>query len=311
MAPTPNDNLPPILPVGTAVVTRAAVEGRGGKTTRPRGSVGVIVRSPADPDHSYRVRFVGGEMASLRRGDLDVLSHYQAPARRSSAAAADGGLYRWVIYRCVVGSRAYGLEGDESDFDRRGIYLAPAEMHWSLFGVPPQLEDPEADECYWELQRFLTLALKANPNVLEVLNSPIVEHATELAKELLAMRGVFLSRLVYQTYNGYVLSQFKKLQRDIRTRGGIKWKHAMHLIRLLLSGITVLRDGVVPVRVAEHREALLAVRNGEMSWEQVDAWRLKLHEEFEAAFETTSLPERPDYEAANAFLIKARRSMVT
>ena len=78
---------------------------------------------------------------------------------------AEYDLYQYVIYRCVVGSRTYGLDREESDFDRRGVYLPPAEMQWSLFGVPEQLENPETDECYWELQKFLTLALKANPNV--------------------------------------------------------------------------------------------------------------------------------------------------
>ena len=96
------------------------------------------------------------------------------------------------------------------------------------------------------------------------------------AQELLAMRSIFLSRLVYQTYNGYVMSQFKKLESDLRTRGTIRWKHAMHLIRLLLSGVTVLREGFVPMHVQEHREHLLAVRRGEAPWEEVNAWRLRL-----------------------------------
>jgi RNA repair pathway DNA polymerase beta family len=46
------------------------------------------------------------------------------------------GLERWVIYRCVVGSRAFGLAEAGSDTDRRGIYLPPAARHWSLAGVP-------------------------------------------------------------------------------------------------------------------------------------------------------------------------------
>jgi uncharacterized protein len=39
----------------------------------------------------------------------------------------------------------------------------------------------------------------------------------------------------------------------------------------------------------------------------VDAWRLGLHGAFERAFAETRLPERPDYQRANAFLIDARR----
>src|SRR5207237_6310105 len=110
-------------------------------------------------------------------------------------------LYRYIIYRCVVGSTAYGLETESSDVDRRGIYLPPAERHWSLVGVPEQLENEATQEVYWELQKFLTLALRANPNVLECLYTPLVELASPLAEELLAMRQIFLTKLVYQTYN--------------------------------------------------------------------------------------------------------------
>jgi hypothetical protein len=106
------------------------------------------------------------------------------------------------------------------------------------------------------------------------------------------------------------MSQFKKLGQDLRSRGAIKWKHAMHLIRLLLSGMTALREGFVPVRLGEHRDRLLAIRRGEIAWDDVNAWRLSLHQEFDAAYSRTTLPERPDYDAANRFLIRARRSAV-
>jgi len=121
------------------------------------------------------------------------------------------------------------------------------------------------------------------------------------------MRSSFLSRLVFQTYNGYVASQFKKMQADLRNQGEVKWKHVMHLIRLLISGISVLRHGFVPICVDEHREQLLAVRRGEVAWEETEKWRLSLHREFDQAVSQTSLPERPDYQRANALLLKARR----
>lgn len=60
-------------------------------------------------------------------------------------------LEKLVIY-CVVGSPAYGLDTDASDTDRRGVYLAPAELHWSLFGAPEQFEDNASHSCYWELR---------------------------------------------------------------------------------------------------------------------------------------------------------------
>jgi hypothetical protein len=311
VAETRSDNPHLIIPVGTQVVTRVEVRSLGGGSLYPRGAVGVVVQAPADNTHAYRVRFPNGAESTVHRHEFAVRKHFQRDSLgQPGGVLADFNLDDYVIYRCVVGSRAYGLGDAASDTDRRGIYLPPAVLHWSLYGVPEQLEHKETEECYWELQKFLILALKANPNVLECLYTPLVETVAPLAEELLARRTIFLSKLIYQTYNGYVLSQFKKLEQDLRTRGHVRWKHAMHLIRLLLSGITVLKEGYVPVCVAAHREQLLAIRHGQVPWEDVNAWRLRLHKEFDAAFIATHLPDRPDYETANAFLIKARRSMV-
>ena len=298
-----------ILPCGTAVVTLEELRGPDGGSLRPKGAVGVIAKAPSDAAGPYRVRFPDGVEASLGREQLTILKRMlrddiDQPATNGSE------LRPYVIYCCIVGSRAFGLAEDESDIDRRGIYLPPANLHWSLAGMPAQLEFDETEEVYWEFEKFIRLALKANPNVLECLYTPLVEKATDLACELLAMRDAFLSQLVYQTYNGYVLSQFKKMQRSLDTHGQVKWKHAMHLIRLLLAGIAILREGRVPVSVGEHRDRLLAIRRGEMTFREVEGWRQSLQVEFERAFETTSLPERPDYEQANDLLIRARRSMV-
>ena len=76
-------------------------------------------------------------------------------------------------------------------------------------------------------------------------------------------------------------------------------------------GIDVLRQGVVTVHVENHREQLLAIKRGDMPWEQTERWCLALHQEFDSALGSTKLPERPDYERANAFLIRARRSALS
>ena len=120
------------------------------------------------------------------------------------------------------------------------------------------------------------------------------------------MRGIFLSRHIHRTYNSYVLSQCKKLEQDLRMQSSLRGKHVMPLIRLLLSVVVVLRDGFVSLRVAQHRERLLAIRRGEVAWQEVAAWRLELHRKLDEALKTTSLPEHPDYELANDFLIRAR-----
>jgi predicted nucleotidyltransferase len=300
-----------IYSAGTQVVVLKSVQGSNGQVAHPAGAVGVIVRSPQDRNHSYRVRFVDDFEVPLHHDNLMLLAEYkQGAINDTNQVLSTHGLFDRVIYRCVVGSRAFGLGTEESDTDRRGIYLPSADIHWSLYGVPEQLENERTEECYWELQKFLVMALKGNPNILECLYTPLVEFVTPLGEELLAMREAFLSRLVYQTYNGYVMSQFKRMAADLRNQGKVKPKHVMHLIRLLLSGIHVLREGFVPVDVGQHRERLFAIKNEEMPWDDIEAWRKQLHAEFDRALEETDLPERPDYERANEFLVKARRLAV-
>jgi len=217
---------------------------------------------------------------------------------------------QYIIYSAVVGSRAYGLATDASDTDRRGCFLPPARLHWSLRGVPEQVGDDEAQECYWELGKMVRLALRANPNVLEVLHSPLVERSTQVGDELLAIRGRFLSRKVRDTYLGYADSQFRKLAASRDVRAQVNWKHAMHLIRLLIQVDQVLRTGELKVDVSDHRSSLLAIRQGEVSFEELDALRTELTVRVQSAYVRTSLPDEPDTEAVDAFLVRARRAMV-
>jgi hypothetical protein len=296
---------------GTQVVARIEVRGPNNSLVHPRGAVGVVTRTPAVPGEKYLVRFPDGFEKAFELTELEMLKQFKDRLDCADTAAAEFELESFIVYRCVVGSRAYGLDTDASDTDRRGIYLAPADLEWSLFGAPEQFEDNVGQSCYWELQKFLIMALKANPNILECLYSPIVEKCTGLGEELLALREGFLSQMIFQTFNGYAMSQFKKIEQDRRNQGEVRWKHAMHLMRLLLTGAATLREARVPVRVEDQRERLLGIKRGELPWEEVDQWRKELHRDFENALAGTRLPERPDYEAANRYLIRARRAMVT
>ena len=173
-----------IFSVGTQVVVlRDIVGGDAPRVLHPHGSVGVVVKSPRDLDHPYRVRFLDGVEESVRGDDLISLAQFkEGEIGDANVTVGRSNLFERVIYRCVIGSQAYGLADDESDIDHRGIFLPPADLHWSLYGVPDQLENDETQEAYWELQKFLVLALKANPNVLECLYTPMVEKATPLAE---------------------------------------------------------------------------------------------------------------------------------
>jgi hypothetical protein len=209
------------IAAATQIVTLVEIRGASDTLVHPRGAVGVVTRTPCAGERSFRVRFPDGYEVSLEPAQMEVLEHFKDRLAGSKVAGAAGNvdLERCVIYRCVVGSHAFGLDHDESDTDVRGVYLAPAEWQWSLFDAPEQFEDNATQACYWELQKFLLMALKANPNILECLYSPLVEKVTPLGEELLAMRERFLSRMVFQTFNGYATSQFKRIEQGVRNQG--------------------------------------------------------------------------------------------
>ena len=299
-----------IIPKGTQIVLLNEVKVLNENRLYPKGTVGKVCSVPIDSTHAYKIEFSDKSFGTAKRKEFSIRKHFPTEQSGLISPLENSDLYEFVIYRCIVGSKAFGLDDENSDTDLRGIFLPPADLHWSVFGVPEQIENKENEAVYWELHKFLTLALKANPNILETLYTPLVEYKNEIAEELLAIRSAFLSKLVYQTYNGYVMSQFKKLEQDLRNHGEIKWKHQMHLIRLLLQGVEMMRYSDLNVCVEENRDKLLAIKRGEINWETVNEWRLSLHKDFENAFGETKLPERPDYERANKFLIKARRAMI-
>ncbi|HEY9332413.1 MAG TPA: nucleotidyltransferase domain-containing protein [Streptomyces sp.] len=213
-----------------------------------------------------------------------------------------------TVYSCVMGSRAFGLATEDSDTDRRGVFLAPTPLFWRFDKPPTHVDGPADEQFSWELERFCELALRANPNVLECLHSPLVERIDATGRELLSLREAFLSRQAHQTFVRYALGQRRKLEADVRQHGAPRWKHAMHLLRLLASCRDLLRTGVLTIDVGAAREDLLAVKRGEVAWPEVERRMASLAEESDEAAAVSPLPGRPDRARVEDFLIRARRA---
>jgi predicted nucleotidyltransferase len=213
-----------------------------------------------------------------------------------------------TVYACVMGSRAFGLATDDSDTDRRGVYVAPTPLFWRLDKPPTHVTGPMDEQFSWELERFCGLALRANPNLLECLHSPLVEYADATGRELVELRGAFLSRRVEGSFRGYATQQLNRLEAGIRSRGEPRWKHAMHLLRLLISCRDLLRTGRLTIDVGDQRDRLLAVRRGEHSWREVRGWIRTLDAELDAAAARTPLPAEPDRLSVEDFLVRVRRA---
>jgi hypothetical protein len=211
-----------------------------------------------------------------------------------------------TILAVVVGSRAYGLDGPGSDHDRRGVYAAPTHSFWHLDKPPTHVEGPAAEQFSWEAERFCTLALQANPTVLEVLWSPLIEHITADGEKLRSVRHAFLSRRVAQTYGGYARDQLNRVRARRERTGETNHKQAMHMIRLLLAGAHALRTGEILVDVTPMRDRLLAVKSGTTPWPEVTAWAADLLDDLSAAEAETRLPTDPDRATIDQLLFGVR-----
>ncbi|WP_067183526.1 nucleotidyltransferase domain-containing protein [Microtetraspora niveoalba] len=227
-----------------------------------------------------------------------------SPEARDGAGAEEL-VPRRLALSVVVGSRAYGLDTEDSDVDRRGVFVAPTPMFWRLDKPPTHVEGPRPEEFSWEVERFCVLALGANPTVLECLWSPIVEHVTGTGARLRAIRKAFLSVRAEETFLGYADAQFRRISPE-RPR----WKQVMHMIRLLISGGHLVREGEPLVDMSGHRERLLAVRRGEVPWPEVVRWRDDLVAALSrggAPAAPRALPAVPDRAVVEEFLVDVRR----
>ena len=114
-----------------------------------------------------------------------------------------------VILDTVSGSHAYGLATEHSDVDRKGVFCLP--QHRLLgFGGPQQISDARNDEVYYELGRFVELATRNNPNILELLATPPSQLLHRHPALDLLPADLFLSKRCEQTFGRYAMAQIKK-----------------------------------------------------------------------------------------------------
>jgi hypothetical protein len=219
----------------------------------------------------------------------------------------------YTLLTGVVGSHAYGLDTPESDVDRMSVALAPSEQ---FLGFNPPTgrsgthvqHEPE-DHVTHELGKFVSLALKCNPSILELLWLPEYEVSTPVGAELIHLRRSFLSRrLVKDAFLGYARAQFVRLEKresgtfssDTRNR---TLKHARHLIRLAEQGMKLYLWGDMQVRVPNPEQ--LFERAEEFVEEPERA--LGYLNEIEKFFEEDSpLPELPATDEVEEWLVEVR-----
>lgn len=114
-----------------------------------------------------------------------------------------------ILFECLSGSKAYGLDVPGSDTDIKGVFLLPKERFYG-FDYIPQVANTTNDIVYYELGRFLELLSKNNPTALEMLGTPA--HKVRIRHPLLAdlHPGLFLSKRCKDTFGGFAFTQIRK-----------------------------------------------------------------------------------------------------
>ena len=165
-----------------------------------------------------------------------------------------------VLYACESGSRAWGFESPDSDYDVRFVYVRPRDWYLS-FDVERQrdvIERPIVDEIDlngWDIRKALYLFARTNGALIEWLNSPI----------RYAERGGFaadLRCLVSKHFNAKALcyhysNMARRNAREYPTGGRVRLKKYFYVLRPLLAIRHIERGlGVPPVRFEELVDAV-------------------------------------------------------
>jgi predicted nucleotidyltransferase len=125
-----------------------------------------------------------------------------------------------LLVKHYAGSHSYGMALPTSDVDFRGIFVAdPLYIRTPFYTVGELSDVSEEDTKFYEMNKFMKLALDCNPNVVETLwTSPQhIVHDTPQYQLLRSHAPEFLTTKIAFTTSGYALGQLKRI------KGHNKW----------------------------------------------------------------------------------------
>lgn len=118
-----------------------------------------------------------------------------------------------IVLLTLGGSHAYGMDKETSDLDCRGIALNSKKE--ILLGTDfEQVVDADTDTTVYSFNKMIKLLRESNPNVIEQIGC-LPEHymiLTDIGRELIENRKMFLSKICIHTFAGYSESQLRRLE---------------------------------------------------------------------------------------------------
>ena len=151
-----------------------------------------------------------------------------------------------ILYVCESGSRAWGFESPDSDYDVRFIFVRPFEDYLRIKELPDFIE-AELNETYdingWDLKKFFKQVYKSNPVLFEWANSPIVYRTTQEWERVKAlMKDFVLQAAMIHHYCGMAKSNIRK---NFSTSEVVLKKY-LYVLRPVLACEWIMQKHTVP-----------------------------------------------------------------
>jgi len=164
-----------------------------------------------------------------------------------------------ILYACESGSRAWGFESADSDYDVRFIYIHPTEWYLRVVSSSDTIERPIEgllDVSGWDLKKALHLLRKSNPPLLEWLQSPIIyrERSGVVRRVRELMPVYYEPAACHYHYLHMAHGNYREF-----LQGDMVWlKKYFYVLRPVLACLWIERDyGVVPIQFQTLVERIL------------------------------------------------------
>lgn len=139
---------------------------------------------------------------------------------------------------------------------------------------------------------------------------------SSIPKEAIVVGYLYCNKEAYSTYCKEYTEYWDWIEKRNNERYETNLQHGknydsknmMHTIRLLQSAKQILVNGTLAIRV-HNREELLAIKAGQMDYDDLLTLADNLIEEIETAYQHSSIPEQPNQEKAISILVKIREQL--
>jgi len=223
-----------------------------------------------------------------------------------------------IIFHFLAGSHLYGTVNENSDEDHRGVIIPPIEYFYGLEKFEQwDGDDLYEDACFYDIRKFVRLAMNGNPNVIEYFwaDTNVIEvHPVWI--ELRSYKRQFLSKALIKPHMGMAQDHIKKLEvpgrkcgvkgRELIAKHGYNTKDAACVLRILWQCYELLLN--CNLQFPRHDNDILKdVIAGKYTLQECKAMIDNDIEMVKDAERMTDLPEEPNYDMINKTLIAILR----